>query len=303
MNRFSFLETISLQELEELETRETLVKNFLLEKSINILWGRSGLGKTWLCMGLCKMLARNGCDIVYLDADNGIDILKDRGYDKVIKELSGSMTYINADFMDDAKAGMDKVFSQLEDNAKAGYKRAIFIMDSLTFFLNGNVYDEIKINNLIRFTKRLRRAGGTLIIIAHSTKTGEVLRGSSNLTNAVDEVWKIRTTPARKGEINYICEPEKKRLDVSKCAFNVVLNGCEISVCNPSKLDLDEMEGKRAEEIKELLSKKSFTQSNLLKQIGLAKNDRRALKLLKKLDGILWQSKKGANNSICYTLI
>lgn len=302
MSRFDFLGAPNIAQIESIEERDTLIEGFLLEKSINILWGKSGLGKTWLCFGLCKLLAAKGCDMVYLDADNGIDLVKDRGYDKVIKELNGKMTYINADFLDEPKSDMDKILKKLEENTTQGYKKAIFILDSLTFFLSGSVYDEAKIDRLIAFSKRLRRAGGTLIIIAHATKSGTMFRGSSNLVNAVDELWEAEKMPSFEDELNFILTPFKKRLNVNKTGFNIKTTSCQIAQKAPSILEVKEAEQEIIQEFIKKLETKEYSQSNLLRAMGKNKGDKVHIRVLKRFDGIYWSAKEGKNRSVIYTL-
>lgn len=302
-NRFDFLNAPSIDELCALEDRQILLPDFLLEKSINIVWGRSGLGKTWLCFALAKHLSKMGFESVYLDADNGAQLIKDRGYDRVIKELDGSMTYVNADLMDDAKSGMSDIFKSIEDNAEKGYDKALFILDSLSFFLGEDVYDEAKIHKLITFCKRIRRAGGTLIVIAHATKAGGNIRGSGSLINSVDEVWEATTMPSKQGELNFILEPYKRRLNVEKSAFNIRCVECALTQTDPASLEISQKELDRAENIKEILSGGPLNQNKIYKALGISKGDRATQRTLERFCGIYWDKFSGAGNSVNYNLI
>ncbi|WP_169976077.1 AAA family ATPase [Campylobacter sp. RM16191] len=303
MSRFEFLNAPSIEEISKLDERQILIDDFLLEKSINIIWGKSGLGKTWLCFSVAKYLSSLGFDSVYIDADNGIDLIKDRGYDKIIKELDNKITYINADFMDDAKSQMNEIFKNLEENASKGYEKALFILDSLSFFLGDDVYDEAKIHKLISFCKRIRRAGGTIIIIAHATKAGSNIRGSSSLINSVDEVWEASTEPSKSGELNFVLNPYKQRLNVKKTAFNIMCNGCILKKVEPSNIEVDEKEFVLIEKIKELLKDGELNQNKIYKALEISKGDRATQRVLERFDGIFWQRDSGGNKSIVYKLI
>lgn len=303
MSRFGFIKSINISELNALDERKVLIDGFLLEKSINIICGRSGLGKTWLCFAIAKYLANLGFESVYIDADNGVDLIKDRGYDSVIKELGGMITYINADFMDDARAEMADVFDKLEKNATNGYNGAIFILDSLSFFLGDGVYDEIKIHKFITFAKRLRRAGGTIIIIAHATKGGSNIRGSSSLINSVDEVWEAATHPAKTGEINFTLSPYKQRLNVRESAFNIKCDGCELTLAKSDDIKLDERENSIVQSVRELLKDGELSQNKIYAGLNKSKGDRAVQKLLERFCGVYWQKLSGANKSQNYKLI
>ena len=303
MSRFEFLNAPSIEEISKLDDRQILIDGFLLEKSINIIWGKSGLGKTWLCFSVAKYLSGLGFDSVYIDADNGIDLIKDRGYDKIIKELDDKITYINADFMDDAKSEMNEIFKNLEENASSGYEKALFILDSLSFFLGDDVYDEAKIHKLISFCKRVRRAGGTIVIIAHATKAGSNIRGSSSLINSVDEVWEASAEPSKNGELNFVLNPYKQRLNVKKTAFNIVCDGCILKKIEPNNIEVDEKEFALIEKIKELLKNGELNQNKIYKALEISKGDRATQRALERFDGIFWQRDSGAGKSIVYRLI
>ncbi|WP_169767250.1 AAA family ATPase [Campylobacter curvus] len=303
MSRFEFLNAPSIDELCTLEDRQILINDFLLEKSINIIWGKSGLGKTWLCFAIAKHLSRMGFDILYLDADNGVDLIKDRNYDKTIRELGGAMTYINADLMDDAKNEMNEIFKTIEENARHGYKNALFILDSLSFFLGDDIYDETKIHKLITFCKRIRRAGGTLLIIAHATKAGSSIRGSSSLINSVDEVWQADTMPCKSGELNFILEPYKQRLNVRKSAFNIACDECTLSQVDPKTLELSQKELDISDRIKEALENGPLNQNKIYKALEISKGDRATQRVLERFEGIFWQSFEGTNKTKNYKLI
>ena len=81
MSKFGFLKDKTIRDLSGYGKRETIIKDFLLEKSINIFFGPAGLGKTWLLFAISKYCTSKGYDVVYLDSDNGIDTVKDRKYD------------------------------------------------------------------------------------------------------------------------------------------------------------------------------------------------------------------------------
>lgn len=205
------------------------------------------------------------------------------------------------DFFDDSQAGMDKTLVQLEENVQNGYKKALFIFDSLAFFLNGDLYDEKKINQMLVLFKKIRRAGGTIIIIAHATKSGNMFRGSSNLVNAVDELWEVEKMPSLENELNFVATPFKQRLNLKVCGFNVKTSNCDLRQVDPNLLIVKDEEQEAIENIKNELEDKDYSQSQLLKALGKTKGDRAYLRVLKRFDGIYWFSTLGKNRSIVYS--
>ena len=115
MSRFDFLQIE--QDIDVFGTRKAIIDGFLMERSINMIYARAGTGKTWLCFSISKLLTELGYDVCYLDPDNGIDVIKERGFDKHIKAMNGKMVYINGDLMDDAIKEMNEANEKIEQDA------------------------------------------------------------------------------------------------------------------------------------------------------------------------------------------
>ncbi|MDD3344622.1 MAG: AAA family ATPase, partial [Sulfurospirillaceae bacterium] len=163
MSRFEFLQIE--QNTNAFAVQIEVLEGFLFERSINMLYARAGTGKTWLCFALAKCLVQKGFDVLYLDPDNPYDLIKKRGYETHIKALNGKLTYINGDLMDDMRLEMNEANEKIVQNAKLSYDKCVFIYDGLKFFLGGSMYDETKIDKLVMLFKRIRKAGGTVIVI------------------------------------------------------------------------------------------------------------------------------------------
>ena len=229
--RFGFLNT-NINEVHRFDKREALIDGFILERSINIVYGQAGLGKTWALFAISKKLVDRGCDVVYLDSDNGSDIIKDRGYDKHIEAMGSKFIYINGDLMSCARTGMAKVFGDIEENA-INYSNAVFIYDSITFFLGGGIYDEGKLDKLMTHFKKIRRAGGTVIAINHTTKKGDVMKGGGTLINSSDEVWEASKLGDFDDVMNFCFTPTKKRLPVVESTYEI--NTSNLSLVSKDK--------------------------------------------------------------------
>ena len=115
MNKFNFLKDKTITDLSDYGVRVAIIDNFLLEKSINILFGPAGLGKTWLLFAVSKYCTSKGYDVVYLDSDNGVDTVKDRKYDLHIQQMGAKMHYINGDMLD-SRADMEQTITDIEIN-------------------------------------------------------------------------------------------------------------------------------------------------------------------------------------------
>ena len=78
MNKFNFLKDKTITDLSDYGVRVAILDYFLLEKSINILFGPAGLGKTWLLFAVSKYCTSKGYDVVYLNVnEEGLISLND----------------------------------------------------------------------------------------------------------------------------------------------------------------------------------------------------------------------------------
>lgn len=299
MSRFGFLQIE--QNTNAFENQEEILKNFLFERSIVMLYASSGTGKTWLCFSLAKLLAKRGFDVCYLDPDNGYDLIKKRGYDVSIKESNGKITYINGDLMDDMRSEMNRANDKIIENAKNGYDKCVFIYDGLKFFLGGGIYDESKIDKIVMLSKRIRRAGGTVIFINHTTKKGDSMKGGGSLIDALDEVWRVDKISAEAENLHFKLTPTKYRMLVNEVGYSLDTKTLELQEIDTTIATLSETDRALANKIKELLKNKVLKQGDILSALGKSKADKTMLNFLEKFDGKFWNVTK-IKNSKLYTL-
>lgn len=299
MKRFDFLKEKTIVDLSNYGVRSHIINKFLLEKSINIIYGPAGLGKTWLLFAISKFCTSNGYEVVYLDSDNGIDTVKDRKYDLYIKKMGDKMHYINGDMLD-SRDEMNQILCDVEKNAILGYEKCIFVLDSLAFFLNNNLYDEAKIDRITSFAKKIRRAGGTVLFISHSTKDGKSMKGGGSLINALDEVWEISKTHDEDGILQFLLTPTKYRMDVDMSAFVINTENLSIESVDASLASIDSNTQAFIDAVLGALSVEKLSQNKLLESLGYNKADKAKIRLLDCYSGKFWNCSTGANRAKIY---
>ena len=302
MSKFGFLKDKTIGDLSNYGKRETIIKDFLLEKSINIFFGPAGLGKTWLLFAISKYCTSKGYDVVYLDSDNGIDTVKDRKYDLHIQQIGNKIHYINGDMLD-SRDDMNQILTDIEDNSVIGYEKTIFILDSLSFFLNNDVYNEAKIDKMTASAKKIRRAGGTVIFINHSTKDGKAMKGGGSLINALDEVYEISKNHDEDGILQFILTPSKYRMSVKKSAFIVDTETLSLESIDAQLASICDITQAFIDEVLEKLKDENLSQNQLLEQLGYNKADKAKIKILNSYVGRFWNCSTGANRAKIYEAI
>ncbi|MFX4241478.1 AAA family ATPase [Aliarcobacter butzleri] len=302
MSKFGFLKDKTIGDLSDYGKRETIIKDFLLEKSINIFFGPAGLGKTWLLFAISKYCTSKGYDVVYLDSDNGIDTVKDRKYDLHIQQMGNKIHYINGDMLD-SRDDMNQILTDIEDNSVVGYEKVIVILDSLQFFLNNDVYNEAKIDKMTAFAKKIRRAGGTVVFINHSTKDGKAMKGGGSLINALDEVYEISKNHDEDGILQFILTPSKYRMSVKKSAFIVDTETLSLESIDVQLASICDITQAFIDEVLEKLKDENLSQNQLLEQLGYNKADKAKIKILNSYVGRFWNCSTGANRAKIYEAI
>jgi len=297
MNRFDFLSehTVDLEEVDRIGDREFYIENFISERAINVLWAPGGEGKTWLVFALAKYFAHMGIHSIIIDTDNGVQLLKDRGYDVMLKEYKNWIQYINADSMDNPREDVQKILKQMHASAEGNfYEKTVVFMDSLKFFLGGGVYDETKLYNFFVGCKKIRRAGGTVIALNHALKKGGVMKGGATITDSGDEVWGFKNLFENDDELHCMLTPVKNRIGTKEVAFTIMTKTLELLPLDPVVASMSEEERAFVKSVQALLEKDVMMQGDILEAVGSYKADKTRLGWLEKHDKRYWIiSKKG----------
>lgn len=295
MSRFDFLtqHAVDMDEVERVGDRRFYIENFISERAINIVWAPGGEGKTWLVFALAKMLADMGIFCIILDTDNGVQLLKDRGYDLMLKKYAGKIVYINADAMDNPKEDVQNVLQKMHASATGDfYKDTVVFMDSLKFFLGGGVYDETKLYNFFVGCKKIRRSGGTIVALNHSLKRGDAMKGGATITDSGDEVWGFKNLFENDDELHCMLTPAKNRIGTKEVAFTIKTKTLDMIPLDPIVASMHEDEREFVKKVQELLDKEARMQGDILEAVGTYKADKTRLGWLEKHDKRYWKATK-----------
>ncbi|MCK9372594.1 MAG: AAA family ATPase [Sulfuricurvum sp.] len=295
MSRFDFLTRYVIDEndIEEVGERVFYLDRTIAQSTINILYAPAGTGKTWMSFALSGALMDCGLEVIYLDNDNGIHLLKDRGWDRFLNRYAGRMHYVNADMLDDAESDMKKIMHDLKANAEGSFYRNVAVVyDSLQFFLNGGMYDENKIRNFNAMCKRIRKSGGTVIVLNHSTKNGLTMKGGGSLIDSADEVWHLRAVHSDLNEKHFIMTPEKKRNGTEEAGYTIDIKTMKMTPLDPIVASMGDEEREFVKKILELINNEELAQGVLLKSVGSHGADKTRIGWLEKHEGRCWSSAK-----------
>lgn len=72
---------------------EFLIEGFIPKHLITMIYADGGMGKSWLAMALAKYAAQQGMTVAYLDYDNPMNVLKERGIEQKLIQACSNLHY------------------------------------------------------------------------------------------------------------------------------------------------------------------------------------------------------------------
>ncbi|EOI6145587.1 hypothetical protein ACMU5N_001381 [Campylobacter coli] len=270
-----FLNEFKLKNKDLNEKLEFLIPDFLVKKAITIIYANGGSGKSYLSAAISKTLCKDARvkSIVYVDMDNPLNILNERGFGELILNES-KFTYIHRSSL---KTSAYELLEMIEGKGVAGsYEGVLFILDSLRNF--ADIDNDTKMMSLMSLLMNLRECGATIMALHHSTKDGRAFKGSNHIRNSSDCMYFLQKV-ANLEQGFFI---NTKTLNIK----NTDLQNAKIS----------DKEEAFIEKVLKLLKEKNLSTSEILLALDVSRSDNFSRNTLEKFKGIFWESELGGEN-------
>lgn len=286
-----------------------LIPNFLVKNSLNLIYAKAGMGKSWLMLALCIHLLDNKKvkDCIYLDMDNSITTLKDRNIDKIVEKYE-NFNYIHSSKLDDTPRKILKDLSQEAKKNPTEFEDRFFIFDSIRDFTNGmDMTSDKDIIPIMDDLKDIRNAKATIIFLHHTTKDDSLnqYKGATAFRDSTDIAYYLNSK-RNQYILNYSLYVKKDRVSVEDCAFELNTKTMELKSENLKLVEVEnETEKKFIEEaVKylETINSNGVKQSIIVQDLSFVVAEKTARKYLHKYSGEFWISKKvpKENNATYY---
>lgn len=280
-----------------------IIDNFLVEQAITIYFAPPKHGKSRFSLGLTKYLHDNTDKIVqYFDFDNPLSALKERGASDVIEQLIDRLDYVHPET---AAMMSHEALKLLADGAVGNaYCDYVMIFDSITDFVR-DVQNEAMAKGFMNVMKRLRNAGATIILLHHTNKNEKNYQGSGVFKSAADNVYFMRSGNGTEQHDIFLLDVEAGRFHVDNTAFRLDKVSYDLQIVAYDQAVIRPEEQSFIDAIKEVLKKNpdGIGQSQLLAEIGKAKDDKLARNNLAKYTGRFWEIKDGKGKLKLYFLL
>lgn len=286
---------------------EYLIDGFLVKQSLNNIFAKAGMGKSYLMLGICIYLLDNfkidKC--FYLDMDNSYMALKSRNLDKIISEYNNFIYFHGSSY----KGNPREILKNLGTDSKndpAQFENNLIIIDSIRNFTQ-DMLNETEVKSILTDLQTIRDAGATIIFLHHTTKEsdGKQFKGTTSFVDSVDIAYAL-SSKKENNKLNYTLNVYKDRIPVKDVSFildtvTMELNSEDIEIANVSILEKEFIKIAK-------LALKAFgdlTQTELIILTGRSPNEKTKRKYLKKYVNILWtiEVKPQENNSTVYSII
>jgi len=294
---FELLKSYSLKKEDWDVKTEWLMDGFLPKGTINVWYADGGSGKSYLAYGVALRLAKRGLRVVYVDTDNPMQMLKERKIDKKLG-VHENIQYLHRSSMD---VGADELLEILNRNAVGKrYKDMVFVWDGFKEIV-GDMNNHMHASRAMGMLMNMRESGATVIVLHHTNKDGKNYQGSNAIRNSCDVMYRVHRQPSKSGTINYNLEVKKERMSVVDVAYSLDVETLEIGAIDSVIASMSEYEQVFTSRVIDALKGGEMNRATLLEALGCRRDDKSAIGILNKFDGVLYYSYRVLKN-IYFTL-
>ena len=264
-----------------------LIDDFLPKNLISMIYANGGMGKSWVGFALAKYAANEGMDVIYLDIDNPMSVLKERGIDEKLINACPNLMYCHRSKMSLEPEALLDAFDKMAVGNK--YSNTFFVLDSLRDFADVN--NDLAAMRIGSKLKNLREAGATILLLHHSTKNGSNYQGSNNIRNSIDNMFQLIKAEAPQGQIRWLLTVEKERAAITDTALSMNVDDLTISKIDIDSVRLTTEEKDFIKKVQAAIGEKdNINKTKLLEACGHKKDDKTARDRLDKFDGTYWKA-------------
>ncbi len=286
---------VTLEEIEEMEKRRFLVDGLMKDRTVTVVYGRGGSGKTTIVLYWCISMIEDGKNIVYINMD---------GDNPMTKEL---VKKYPRKFLPVQKGGAISHLEKLFTLPGPIAKKTVIIFDTYKKFV-GDVNMKRDNKEFMEKLRELQQRGATLIPIAHTNKDSKDVSGTADIEQDGDGMLRVDSIKNADGSITISVKlGGRTRWTVEPTTYNVPSSATpnpfeivEIEYVDVSKFADEGEEAKSIEKIKNIIENiGDVPQTKLVKDIAdnSALTTRDIPKILEKYDGRHWESRYEKHNN------
>ncbi len=194
---------------------EELIPRILLKGKVHQIFAAPGIGKSWLALWLTVKLINQGKIVLYLDTENGSNIISERleALSADPEKIDQYLHYYSSPNLSITREGTEAYVSLLEE-----INPVFVVFDSWVNFLSGSGLDENVSSDIakwaVNFARPARDRGITVLLLDHVPKEATNARGSGRKKEEMDVQWQLKNPKSFDretiGEIKLIREKDRE---------------------------------------------------------------------------------------------
>lgn len=271
-----------------------LMDGFISSGSLTIVYSPPKQGKSWLAYALAKRISQKEeiKEIYYLDMDNSLSTMKERGFDKHLFEIEGLICMTKSTLQNTPLQKLEQIAQYAKKDA---FNHLFFVVDTIKDFIDFNSAPQAsKFMNLL---VEIRDAGATILVLHHSNKNEKGISGSQAFLNSSDNVYSLKQTNKEESKLFFFLSVTHARGIVKDKNFSVDTQTLTLLEEDDPNVMLDAYESAFVSKVKAILVKEEqgLNKSALLQKLGYRRDDKRHGKLLESFVDTFWQVTKEKN--------
>ncbi|CZE47788.1 AAA family ATPase [Campylobacter geochelonis] len=204
-----------------------LINGFVETNKLISLYAMPGSGKSITALYLAIHMLEIGAikKVIYVDMDNGLGTLKNRGVEQILIKYSGRLKYISSAKKAQKDIDPKTLIFSLSALADESQKDTLIIFDSIRNFINGSMsYDEVVMPTLDAL-QNMRDYYAGAWFLNHQNKqdfTGEnnkAYKGATVFFDSCDEAYFVKKRERKESRLIVTLEPMKQRDDTKPQAL------------------------------------------------------------------------------------
>lgn len=292
---FNFLRGSTLDEKDFiLDKQHAYIDDFLYSNSVSLIYSPPKQGKTWLGYGITTTLVKRDDvrGVIYVDMDNGLSSLKERGIDTKF------INHPKIEYVSRAKIDCSPIeyLRRIAAEATIGnYKGYTFVLETTKDFVDTDSKSQSV--EFMQLVMKMRDAGATIIIMHHATKAGRTISGVQVFINSPDNVYEMTQKAREEDKLHFMLNVTHARTLVKDIGVTVNTQSLELTKLDEVYSTMSEYEEEFVRKGKEALKKNpdGLNKSQLLEAIGYKRDDKVAQNTLDKFEDKFFKFTKVKN--------